>query len=150
MNPFEKLLADLAHADVHFVTVGGVACAFNGHVRATQDVDILVSAEPGNLSRLLEALRGFGEGYASELSEADFPVEPGAVRIVEDFPLDIFTLMAGLRYEDLVDQVSWWTSGDVSIPFLDVEGLLRIKGVSLRERDQQDVIARRLLRDSRR
>jgi len=45
MNPFEKLLVALAEAEVRFVTVGGMACAFNGYVRATQDVDILISNE---------------------------------------------------------------------------------------------------------
>jgi hypothetical protein len=40
-NPYERLLVDLAEAGVQFVTVGGIACAFNGYVRATEDVDIL-------------------------------------------------------------------------------------------------------------
>jgi hypothetical protein len=136
-------LVSLAQGDVKFVTVGGVACAFNGHVRATQDVDILVSATPENVERLLEVLRGFGEGHARELTMEDFPVEPGAVRIIEDFPLDVFTLMAGLRYEDLVEHVRWWRADGESIPFLDVAGLLRIKGESLRERDRMDVIVLR-------
>jgi hypothetical protein len=143
MSPFERLLVELVRGDVQFLTVGGIACAFNGHVRATQDVDILVSAAPDNLERLLEVLRGFGEGHARELSPADFPVEPGAVRIIEEFPLDVFTLLSGLRYEDLLEHRRLWRSDEVEIPFVDVEGLLRIKGVSLRERDRMDVLALR-------
>jgi hypothetical protein len=98
MSPFEKLLADLVKSDVRYVTVGGIACAFVGHVRATQDVDILVSPEPDNIRRLLKALESFGQGHARELDVKDFTVEPGAIRIVEDFPLDVFTIMAEKRW----------------------------------------------------
>lgn len=37
-NPFEELLVGLVDAGVTFVTVGGIACAFNGYVRTTEDV----------------------------------------------------------------------------------------------------------------
>jgi len=47
-------------------------------------------------------LRNFGEGHARELSFADFSESEGAVRIIEDFPLDVFTIMRGKRYADLV------------------------------------------------
>lgn len=145
MSPFEKLLVDLARADVQYVTVGGVACVFNGHVRTTQDVDILVSADPDNVRRLLDALADFGQGYARELSAADFPLEAGAVRVVEEFPLDIFTLMAGLRYEDLTKRIRHWDGSSPPIPYLDAAGLIRLKGDSVRERDQMDVLALRQL-----
>lgn len=141
MSPFEKLLVDLVAADVRYVTVGGIACVFNGHVRTTQDVDILVSADTGNLEKLLNALAVFGEGHARELSPADFPVEAGAVRVVEEFPLDIFTLMAGLRYEDLTPHVRHWEGGSAPVPYLDAAGLIRLKRDSVRERDRLDVIA---------
>ena len=40
---FEKLLVGLVNAGVDFATVGGVAVSLNGHVRATEDVDILLT-----------------------------------------------------------------------------------------------------------
>jgi hypothetical protein len=139
MNPFEKLLVDLAAANVRFVTVGGVACALNGYVRATQDVDILVSAVPANLARMLDVLKGFGDGHAAELTVADFPVEPGAIRIIEEFPLDIFTVMMDYRFEDLANHVRWFRSGATEIPFLDAAGLVLLKGGSHRPQDRIDV-----------
>ncbi|MFH2010132.1 MAG: hypothetical protein ABI333_26275 [bacterium] len=149
-NPFERLLVDLAAGDVDYVTVGGIACAFNGHVRTTQDVDILVSADPANLERLLRVLVDFGDGHARELSPADFPVEPGAVRIVEDFPLDVFTLLAGQTYEDFEPYIRWWSEGQVPIPYLDARGLVVVKSESVRPRDKMDVLAlRQLLDDSK-
>ena len=141
MNPFEELLVSLVDGGVRFVTVGGLACAFNGHVRATQDVDVLVSAEHDNLERLLSVLADFGEGHARELTPADFPLEPGAVRIHEAFPLDVFTLMMELRYEDLRPHVRVHPLSGRDIPYLDARGLIRLKGASARERDRFDVLA---------
>lgn len=148
MSPFEKLLVELATADVRYVTVGGIACVFNGHVRTTQDVDILISVGQDNVRRLLNVLVGFGEGHARELSPSDFPLEAGAVRVVEDFPLDIFTLMAGLRYEDLTEHFRHWEGSSPPIPFLNASGLIRLKSDSVRERDRLDVLALRLIQQA--
>lgn len=55
-TPFEKRLAALVIGQVDFVTIGGVACALNGFVRTTDDVDILVASDRANVERLLAAL----------------------------------------------------------------------------------------------
>jgi hypothetical protein len=87
---FAKLLALLSGKKVDFIVVGGVAVGFNGFVRTTEDLDILIEASGENIRRLAGALAHFGEGYGGAVTEADFPMEPGAVRIAEqDCPLDI-------------------------------------------------------------
>ncbi len=144
-NPFERLLADLARAEVRFVTVGGMACALNGLVRTTEDVDVLVDDAPENLRKLLDVLASFGEGHARELAVEDFTDEEGAIRVVEDFPLDIFTRMGGRRFEDLLPHVRRRLVAGVDVPYLDAEGLILVKGESLRERDRMDVLALRAM-----
>lgn len=90
---FEKLLLMLLDGGVKFIVVGGVACALNGFVRATEDLDLLIEASEKNIDLMLKILKRWGNGYADELDVADFPVSPGAVRLIEDFPLDVFTLL---------------------------------------------------------
>ena len=96
MEPsFEKLLVLLAEAEggVRFVVVGGVAVTVQGHVRLTEDIDLLVDDLPENLGRLLLALADYGEGFARELGVEDFTDEEGAIRIVEEveqMQIDIF------------------------------------------------------------
>jgi hypothetical protein len=88
----------------------------------------------------------FGEGYAKELCEEDFSDEEGAIRVVEDFPIDIFTRMAGYCYEDLLGHVQLHQVEAIEIPYLEAEGLIKLKQGSLREKDQIDVaILRRLV-----
>ena len=145
MNPdlttFEKLLAELASAQVDFLCVGGVACSLCGFVRATEDVDILVARHRLNLEKLLTVLSGFGEGAARELTVADFTDEEGAIRVVEDFPVDIFVRMRGRTFEDLLTYRRWHVVGDIRIPYLGAAGLILLKQESWREKDRLDVAA---------
>lgn len=149
MDPdaLERLLADLVHAEVRFLVVGGIACALNGHVRTTEDLDLLVDAQEENLRRLLDVLAGLGEGHARELSVSDFTDEEGAIRLIEEFPVDLFTRLGGRRYQDLLPHHKTH-DGEVPIPYVDAEGLILLKSQSPRPQDQIDVEAlRRLLRD---
>ena len=150
MDTFASLLAALGRADVDFVVVGGLAVAFVGYARVTDDVDILVDADRANLRRMLDVLDGFGEGAAAELSPDDFPLEEGCIRVAEDFDLDIFTQMSGHTYADLLPQTATHEVEGVPVRHLTAEGLLRLKSDSLRPKDQLDVVAlRAILRGER-
>ena len=146
-TPYEKLLAKLARADVKFIIVGGVAVALNGFVRTTEDVDILVEASVENVTRFLNELGNFGEGHARELSLADFSDSEGAIRIIEDFPLDVFTIMRGKRYADLFGATKTTRIDDVVVRYLNAEALIALKSDSQREQDRIDVSALQSLKD---
>ena len=140
-TPYEKLLVSLARADVRFIVVGGLAVALNGFVRTTEDVDILIDSGSDNVAALLDALSSFGDGHARELSPEDFVETEGAIRIIEDFPLDIFTVMRGQRYADLIQSVKTTEVDGCSIPYLQPSALISLKENSLREKDRIDVEA---------
>lgn len=52
-----ECLRTLNRHDVDFVVCGGVACILHGVARVTQDVDLYVNLESGNLQRFLGAAR---------------------------------------------------------------------------------------------
>jgi len=135
---FEELLSLLLSAKIKFIVVGGVACALNGFVRATEDVDILIETSEENVINMLDALQSWGEGYARELTTEDFPLSPGAVRLIEGFPLDIFTLLNQKTYDDLLPGTGVTDQG---IRYLNAESLIEIKKNSFREKDKLDIIA---------
>jgi len=141
LNPFEELLVGLSKAGIEFITVGGLACAFNGYVRATEDVDILVKRDPQNIKKLLSFLSCYGQGFGSELSEADFSDEEGAIRVIEEFPIDIFVVMGGKHYEQLASYIEKTIIEGVEIAYLSKEALIDLKRGSVREKDRLDVLA---------
>ena len=154
MEPsFEKLLARLAEAGVRFILVGGLAVALHGYVRLTEDVDIILDPSDENVRRFLTCLAGFGEGFARELSPADFTDEEGAIRIVEESEhcqLDVFTRMVGLHYTDLAADALPHTLGRHTLLYASKAALIRLKSASVREKDHLDVSAlRRLEQDPR-
>jgi hypothetical protein len=139
MNTFAELLADLSRNGVKYILVGGLAVDLCGYSRMTLDVDIIVDYSKSNLELLLNRLLHFGQGSAQELSYQDFDLEEGCIRIVEDFPLDLFTVMRGYTYPDLIQYVKYQELEEVAIPYLSAEGLIKLKQNSLRPKDQLDV-----------
>ena len=140
---FEKLLVALAADRVDFAVVGGLAVIFNGYPRLTLDVDILVHDAPENLRKLLDCLVGWGEGWARELKPEDFVFQEGAVRVMEEFDLDIFTRMCGKSLDDFRPRLRYLETGGVRIPYLAPEDLIFLKQGSWRDKDKLDVQAMR-------
>lgn len=141
ISPFEKLLAALTAAGVDFAVVGGVAVIANGYSRLTEDLDILVSDAPENLAKLLGVLGRWGEGFARELSPADFPRAEGCVRISEEFPLDVFTLMSGRTLEDFRSGLRSHEVVACAFRHLAPDQLIELKQGSWRDKDRIDVAA---------
>jgi len=140
MKTFDELLADLSQHQIQYLLVGGLAVALCGYTRATMGVDILIDHSKENIDLLLSRLIYFGEGFARELSYRDFDLTEGCIRINEHFQLDIFTIMHGNTYQDLLKyaRVHDLESG-VQIKYLGREGLIKLKQSSLRPKDQLDV-----------
>jgi hypothetical protein len=141
---FEELLLKLTSNGIKYIVIGGVACALNGFIRATEDVDILIETSEENIKKLLDVLLNWGEGYARELNIDDFSIAPGAVRIIEDFPLDIFTVLNEKTYKDLLPKTEKTKQG---ITYLNREALIEIKENSYREKDKIDSIALKNLKE---
>lgn len=55
-----KLLQSLADAQVDYVLVGGLAVQLHGFLRATVDIDLVLSMNDANLDRFIEVAKQFG------------------------------------------------------------------------------------------
>jgi hypothetical protein len=141
VSRFEKLLVALANSGIDFAVADGLAVIFNGYPRLTLDVDILVSDAPENLRKLLDCLSHWGEGWARELKPEDFTPQPGAIRVIEEFDLDIFTRMGGKALDYFRPRLRHIKAGHVSIPHLSRADLIFLKQDSSRDKDKLDVAA---------
>ena len=74
----------------------------------------------------------------------DFTDEEGAIRIVEEVEscqMDLFTVMAGKHYEDIIGDADRFSVGDHAIAFASKSSLIAWKGKSVREKDRLDTLA---------
>jgi hypothetical protein len=121
-----------------YILVGGYALNFNGLVRQTGDVDILVKNDPENNRRWIAALCELPDGAAKELvpdSDAPFPTEvtedgddePGVIRVADEFLVDVMPKTCGKTYEELLPYASRVTTENGQITVLDLQGLLITK-----------------------
>lgn len=141
LSQYGRLLVALAKGGVDYAIAGGLAVIFNGHPRLTMDADIIVDDAPENLRRMLAVLKGWGEGWARELSLDDFPPEEGAIRVVEDFELDIFTRLRGKSYCNFKPGLRSLELAGTRLYYLSPQDLLHCKQGSVREKDQLDTLA---------
>jgi hypothetical protein len=131
-------LVALAVDGIDFAVVDGLAVIFNGYPRLTLDAEILVHNAPENLRKLLACLSGWGEGWARELKPEDFVYDQGAIHVMEEFDLDIFTRMSGKSLDDFRPRLRYLETGGVRIPYLAPEDLIFLKEGSWRDKDKLD------------
>ena len=140
MKTFEELLEGLSKHNIDYILVGGLAVDICGFTRATMDVDIIIEISKENIKKLLNCLESFGEGFAKELKPDDFTLEEGCIRIIEEFPLDVFTLIGGNTYQDLLPYTDIFiTKKGIKIRYLNADGLINLKKDSVRPKDQLDI-----------
>jgi hypothetical protein len=127
----------LEQEHVEYALIGGYALALQGIVRLTEDVDILVEPTLENSHRWVRALSKLPDGAAKELAGDDtLHAELYAVRINDEFTVDVMNSASGLTWQDLLP---YRTRID-GINVVSLEGLLRMKEHG-RLKDQADAEA---------
>lgn len=130
--------AALGDQAVAYVVIGGFAVIANRHVRATEDVDVLVPEDPENDRRLVVALRSIGwSGATSELAgraHLRAHTKAGQVDLVREGepPLDFSSVAADamrVEYEG------------IEIPLAGLASLVAFKRLAGRLRDRADLEA---------
>ena len=147
----EEILRVLGEHDVDYVVVGGVAVQTYGHIRATQDLDIIPGPDLVNLSRLGEALAALG----ARLHRAARPVDitdPQLLKRAALVPLltihgrlDLLNIESTggtpTRYRELRERALEVHLGDAIVPVVALDDLIKMKKAAGREVDRADIRA---------
>ncbi len=136
----KALARHLNDTGAEYALVGGYAIAAHGFNRFSEDIDILVNPTVENSRRWILALSRLPDGAARELStDPDVFARDAlyAIRINDEFTVDVMPSVAGLPWEVLRPHVVTTTIDDVTVRLLDLQGLLKTKQ-GLRPKDQMD------------
>jgi predicted nucleotidyltransferase len=144
----ERILRVLAEHGVDYVLIGGLAVQTHGHVRTTNDADLIPAPEPANLKRLADALRALDarvlnpgrqdvEIDATMLPKAtiwQFSTRDGGIDVLHEVP-------GGRPYEDLSARALRVDLGGIEVPVVDRDDLIQMKLARGRPVDLADVAA---------
>lgn len=144
----ERILRALAEHQVDYVLIGGLAVQTHGHVRTTNDADLIPAPDPANLKRLAAALRSLdakvlNPGEENTAIEAtmlpraaiwQFVTRDGGIDVMHEVP-------GGRPYDELSKRAMHVRLGEIDVPVVDLDDLIRMKLARGRPVDIADVAA---------
>lgn len=144
----ERILRALAKHGVEYVLIGGLAVQTHGHVRTTNDADLIPAPDPANLKRLAAALHDL-DARVLNPGEEDTEVSAGMLPratiwqfATRDGGIDVMHEVPGGRpYEELSERALRVMLGDIEVPVVDLDDLIQMKLARGRPTDLADVAA---------
>jgi predicted nucleotidyltransferase len=144
----ERILRALAEHGVEYVLIGGLAVQTHGHVRTTNDADLIPAPDPANLERLAAALRSLDARVlnpGAEDTEVDAGMLPQATIwqfVTRDGGIDVIHEAPGGRpYPELSERALHVRLGDIDVPVVSLDDLIQMKLARGRPVDIADVAA---------
>jgi hypothetical protein len=137
VNPLTRVCALLNRHAAQYLIVGAQAAILHGHIRTTEDVDILIPEDVQNHARVLAALSKLEDHAAAELTPQDL-IENVIVKIADEVEVDVSTRAWKVSYADAIPTALHTTIEGVDVPYLDLATLIRSKD-TYRDQDRVDV-----------
>lgn len=144
----EHILRVLAEHRVDYVLIGGLAVQTHGHVRTTNDADLIPAPTPANLKHLASALRALDArvlNAGEEDTKVDAKMLPRATLwqfVTRHGGIDVMQEVPGARpYAELSDRALHVQLGEIDVPVVDLDDLIRMKLARGRPVDLADVAA---------
>jgi len=144
----ERILRTLAEHGVDYVLIGGLAVQTHGHVRTTNDADLIPAPSPANLKRLAAALRSLDARVLNpgkEDTAVDAKMLPKATIwqfVTRDGGIDVIHEAPGGRpFAELSDRALHVRLGDFDVPVVGLDDLIQMKLARGRPVDLADVAA---------
>ncbi|MDR4497173.1 MAG: nucleotidyltransferase family protein [Candidatus Scalindua sp.] len=145
---YEEIIGKLNNAGVRYAIVGGVAVNLHGHIRMTADLDIIMELEDSNIARAVATLKE--SGFTCKI-----PVDPMGLADsqtrkdwIKNKNMKALNFYRGIEEVDLVidSPVTYenarkkiFTVKDTNYPVVSKEDLIKMKEVTGRERDRDDI-----------
>ena len=136
---YKEMLQILLNNEVKFLIVGAYAMGAQGYPRATGDFDVWVEPSSENSKRVYKSLAEFSAPL-EEINSETF-TEKGIIFQIGIAPrrIDILTFIDGVEFDEAYLNKEEIEVGDIKIPFLSLEHLIKNKESTGREKDILDV-----------
>lgn len=131
--------------EVKYLLVGAYAMTVFGYARSTYDIDLWISKEDENITRVLNALADFGVPFEVEPSDIKMPNSIIQIGVAPN-RIDILTDIDGVDFD-----AAWETKvdrniGELKVYIASLDILIKNKEASSRGKDQIDAMELKVLK----
>jgi predicted nucleotidyltransferase len=137
-DALDMLIQVLNEKQAAYALIGGLAVSMRGQIRLTRDIDVLVQTPQLSLPGLLESLaaRGFDLDVAQSIQtlNRDHILAFWRQLVRVDWMQPVLP-----AFERVLARATWEQIGNRSVRVADAEGLLLLKLIAFRPRDQEDI-----------
>lgn len=149
---YEEILREFQKQKVKYILVGGIAVNLLGSFRNTADMGILVEMSDDNLAKIVKILKKKGYrvkqpvdpvGIADKKTREDWIKNKHmrAFNFYKDSELkevDII-IKSSISYEKAKDDIIRIKSGDITLPVISIDNLIKMKKNTGRDIDKLDI-----------
>lgn len=144
---FQEFIELLEKRKVSYLLVGGYAVGYHGFPRYTGDLDVFIAISESNSEAILEVFSEFGFSDLG-LQKSDFLEEEIVVEIGrEPLKIQVLTGIDGVTFNECYEGKEFFNIGDVRVPFIGYQELIKNKEASPRAKDKIDLEELRKIKD---
>jgi hypothetical protein len=139
VEDLRDLCRELNTRGAKYVVVGGFAMRAANYNRTTMDIDLLVAADPENEAKVFSALSTLPDNAVRDLQPGELQ-KYSVIRVGDEILVALMRSAGGIDYSEAANEVLIREVDGVAIPFASQRLLWRMKVVTRREKDTEDLL----------
>ena len=139
VEDLRDLCCELNQRGAKYLVIGGFAMRAANYNRTTMDVDLMVAADLENEAKVFSALATLPDNAVRELQPGELQ-KHNIVRVGDEILVDLLRSAGGINYAEAAKDVVVREVDGVPIPFASPRLLWRMKVVTHREKDTDDLL----------
>ncbi len=139
VEDLRDLCRELNQRGAKYIVIGGFAMRAAEYNRTTIDVDLMVATDAENEAKVFSALSTLPDNAVRELQPGELE-KYNVIRVGDEILVDLMRSAAGIDYAEASKHVVIREVDGVPIPFASPRLLWRMKSVTHREKDTDDLL----------
>lgn len=139
VEDLRDLCRELNQRGAEYLVIGGFAMRAANYNRTTMDIDLMVAASAENEAKVFSALATLPDNAVRELQPGDLQ-KYNVIRVGDEILVDLLRSAGGIDYAAAAKDIVVREVDGVPIPFASPRLLWRMKVVTHREKDRDDLL----------
>jgi hypothetical protein len=139
VEDLRELCRALNERQAKYVVIGGFAMRATNYPRTTMDIDLLVADDLENEAKVFSALGILPDNAVRDLQPGDLQ-KYTVIRVGDEIVVDLLRSAGGIACAEALQDVVVREVDGVSIPFASPRLLWRMKAITHREKDMDDLL----------